>query len=90
MKTLDELIFEAPYTPTEWERNALHYLIQMKRGQLLEKIAQLEKETIIRCNECKYAHMTANGECKYCDIWSPDEKVYLSGDYFCASAERKE
>lgn len=45
---------------------------------------------IIRCKDCKYAHMTYNGECKYCDIWFPDEKTYTSGDYFCGSAERRE
>ena len=26
MKTLDKVIFEAPYSPTPWEANALHYL----------------------------------------------------------------
>ena len=26
MKTLDEVIFEAPYSPTPWEADALHYL----------------------------------------------------------------
>ena len=44
---------------------------------------------IIRCKECKFAHMTTGGECKYCDIWFPDESEYLDGDYFCASAERR-
>ena len=44
---------------------------------------------IVRCKECKFAHMTYDGECKYCDIWFPDEKTYMDGDYFCASAERR-
>ena len=44
---------------------------------------------IIRCKDCKFSYMTYNGECKYCDIWFPDEKMYLDGDYFCASAELK-
>lgn len=44
---------------------------------------------IIHCKECKYAYMTANGECEYCDIWFPDERLYLSGDYFCGSGKRK-
>ena len=44
---------------------------------------------ITRCKDCKFAHMTHNGECKYCDIWFPDEKNYLNGNYYCASAERK-
>ena len=44
---------------------------------------------IIHCKECKYAHMTYDGDCKYCDVWFPDESKYVGGDYYCASAERK-
>lgn len=44
---------------------------------------------VCRCKDCKYAHMTMDGECKYCDIWFPDEKEYMPGDYYCASGERK-
>lgn len=52
--------------------------------------AQLsEQPTITHCKDCKFAHMTVNGECKYCDIWFPDEKTYMPGDYYCASAERR-
>lgn len=43
----------------------------------------------IRCKDCKYSVMTFSGECKYCDIWFPDEKCYMDGDYYCASAERR-
>lgn len=50
----------------------------------------IHTKPFIRCRECKYAHMTYNGECKYCDIWFPDEKIYMSGDYYCGSAERRE
>lgn len=45
---------------------------------------------VVRCKDCKYSHMTFDGECKYCDIWFPDEKTYMDGNYFCASAERRE
>lgn len=45
---------------------------------------------VICCKDCKFAHMTVDGECKYCDIWFPDEKTYMPGDYYCGSAERKE
>ena len=44
---------------------------------------------IIRCKDCKYARLTNDGSCKYCDIWFPDEAEYMDGDYYCASAERK-
>ena len=53
-------------------------------------IEALEQPEIIHCRECKHSHMTYDGECKYCDIWFPDEKCYMDGDYFCASAERRE
>lgn len=33
MKTLDEVIFEAPYSPTPWEADALHYLKEYQRYQ---------------------------------------------------------
>ena len=45
---------------------------------------------VVRCKDCKYAHMTMDGECKYCDIWFPDEKEYMDGDYYCASGERRD
>lgn len=44
---------------------------------------------IVRCKDCKYARLTDDGSCKYCDIWFPDEAEYMDGDYYCASAERK-
>lgn len=59
---------------------------------LLEKLAQYKPDTlpeVIHCKDCKFASMTKDGECKYCDIWFPDEAVYMDGDHFCASAERK-
>ena len=50
---------------------------------------------IIRCKDCKFAHMTMKTswrepECKYCDIWFPDEACYMDADYYCASAEKRE
>ena len=44
---------------------------------------------IVRCKECKYAHMTYGGECKYCDKWSPGDSLYLDGDFFCSYGERE-
>ena len=40
MKTLDEVIFEAPYSPTPWEADALEYLKKLKQIEAkIEKIA---------------------------------------------------
>ena len=44
---------------------------------------------IVRCKECKYAHMTYGGECKYCDKWSLEDSLYLDGDFFCSYGERE-
>lgn len=45
---------------------------------------------IIHCKDCKYAHITYNGEVKYCDVWSPEEPIYMdANNNFCSIAERK-
>ena len=43
MKTLDETIFEAPYTMTPWEENAIYYL---KEYRELQKEVEKQKEMI--------------------------------------------
>lgn len=47
---------------------------------------------VVRCRDCKYAHMTYDGDCKYCDFWQEDggEALYLDGDFYCAAGERRE
>lgn len=44
---------------------------------------------VVRCKDCKFAHMTIDGECKDCDEWEEDEHLYLDGDFFCAFGQRK-
>ena len=44
---------------------------------------------LIRCKDCKYAHITYKGEVKYCDIWFPDESYYIDTDNYCSFAERR-
>ena len=47
---------------------------------------------IIHCRECKKAHLTADGTCKYCDEWKDDDgnyiEVYHDGDHFCGYGKR--
>ena len=47
---------------------------------------------IIYCKECKYAHMTHDGLCKYCDIWKDNDdnyiEVYHDGKHFCSYGQR--
>lgn len=44
---------------------------------------------VIKCKDCKYAHITYGGEVKYCDIWFPDESHYIETDNYCSFAERR-
>ena len=48
---------------------------------------------VVRCKDCKYAHKTYDGDCKYCDMFTDDDgnpvERYRSGDWFCADGERK-
>ena len=55
----------------------------------LENASDADVVEVVRCKDCKYARLTNDGSCKYCDIWFPDEAEYMDGDYYCASAERK-
>ena len=51
-----------------------------------------EQEPVVRCSECKYAHMTYDGECKYCDFWQEDggDALYLDKGFYCAAGERRD
>lgn len=44
---------------------------------------------IVRCKDCRYAHMSTDGSVKYCEVWFPDEAEYLDGDNYCSCGERK-
>lgn len=48
---------------------------------------------LVRCKDCKYAHKTYNGDCKYCDMFTDDDwnpiEFYRSGEWFCADGERR-
>ena len=49
---------------------------------------------LTECKDCKYAHLTVSGECKYCDAWTDDDgyplELYADGDFFCGLAKRKD
>lgn len=58
----------------------------------INAIPAVEAAPVVRCRDCKYAHLTYDGECKYCDFWQEDggEALYLDGGFFCAAGERKD
>lgn len=48
---------------------------------------------LVRCKDCKYAHLTYDGDCKYCDNFTDDDgfpiERYHPGDWFCADGEKR-
>ena len=44
---------------------------------------------VVRCKDCKHAHLTIGSEVKYCDMWSNGEELYLPPDFHCAAGERR-
>ena len=61
-----------------------------KAIDVIENLPSAEPERkIIYCKDCRFAHLTIKGEVKYCDVWFPETKTYLSGDDFCSSAEKR-
>ena len=83
------------------DADKLHYkqvYIQSEKG-LRPALVVFAKEIrkmpeIVRCKDCKFAHLTYDKDAKYCDFWRDDNdfliEVYLPSDYYCAWAERKE
>lgn len=56
----------------------------------LDTLPTVDAVEVVRCKDCKYAHMTYGGECKYCDVWEAEGEMYLDGDFYCAFGERRE
>ena len=53
-----------------------------------EQLWQYDYVRVVRCKECRYAHMSTDGRVKYCEVWFPDEAEYLDGDNYCSCGER--
>lgn len=56
----------------------------------VDNIPAADVVEVVRCRDCKYATMTYDGLCKYCEIHSPNEAAYYDGDFYCAYGERSE
>ena len=58
----------------------------------LEEQPTIDVVPVVRCRNCKYAHMTNDGYCKWCDKMSElgleDDDIYLPGNWFCADGEK--
>ena len=79
------------YIDAEWLKQNFNTVFW---SQITKTIDSAPSIDIVRCKECKYAHMTYDGDCKYCDMWKDDDdsciELYLDGDFYCADGERKE
>lgn len=57
-------------------------------GKIIDSAPSID---IVRCKECKKAHLTYDGDCKYCEEWKDDDgnyiEVYHDGDHFCSYGE---
>ena len=65
--------------------------IELKSYFLNRKVDMVE---VVRCKDCRFAHMTYDGLCKQCDNATDDDDIkltlYLPGDFYCAFGERKD
>lgn len=73
----------------DWREHSMTDAEAWHLKQVIFDIKFMPSLEIIRCKDCKHSHMTIDGLCKYCDIWFPNEKMYVDGKHFCASAEKR-
>lgn len=74
-----------------WNINSDHDFADKEVWRALEDAPSID---IVRCGECKKAHLTADGTCKYCEEWKDNDgdyiEVYHNADDFCSYGERKD
>lgn len=58
----------------------------------LETMTSAQPE-IIRCKDCRFATLTYDGDCKYCQYLEGEfgltDSVYFDGNDYCSHAERR-
>lgn len=59
----------------------------------LDKIPTVDAVPVVRCKDCKYAYMTDDGYCNWCDIMADllgleYDDIHLPGDWFCADGKK--
>lgn len=64
---------------------------------IIKDLEAVDAVVVVHCKDCKHAHLTYDGECKYCDVISMADEdgdyggsLYLPGDWYCAAGERRE
>lgn len=59
----------------------------------LENLPTADVISVVRCKDCKYAYMTDDGYCNWCDIMADllgleYDDIHLPGDWFCADGKK--
>jgi len=63
----------------------------------LNELSAVDAVPVVRCKECKYAHLNDDDQCKWCDRISaltdegdPIMYQYFPPDWYCAYGERED
>lgn len=60
---------------------------------IIEKWLPSAQPEIIRCKDCRFAILTYDGDCKYCQYLEGEfgltDAVYFDGNDYCSHAERR-
>lgn len=56
---------------------------------IIDEQPTVDAVPVVRCEDCKHAYLTYDGEVKYCEIFDKEEAVYLPPSFFCAYGERR-
>ena len=71
-----------------------HVYTKMDFCEWIDNAPTVDAVEVVRCKDCKYAHLTYQKSCKYCDMWKDDDDfflcLYLPPDFYCAYGERRE
>lgn len=68
-------------------------IYEMGWNDLKSKMEEMDIVPVVRCKDCKYAYMTDDGYCNWCDIMADllgldYDDIHLPGDWFCADGEK--
>ena len=81
---IDATWFEPSYT------DPLNVLTEVR--DRLKALPSAQPE-IIRCKDCRFATLTYDGDCKYCQYLEGEfgltDAVYFDGNDYCSHAERR-
>ena len=70
----------------------LYERIMQILGERIKPLPSAQPE-IIRCKDCRFATLTYDGDCKYCQYLEGEfgltDAVYFDGNDYCSHAERR-